>query len=70
MLSRGKMHQGVIASIEYESWRWSVVGHTHPESLLFIYATVLERHVESEASVNDGPVVTYRAGQNFLRDAW
>jgi quercetin dioxygenase-like cupin family protein len=36
--------------------------HTHPKSA-FIYATVLEGAIRS--SVNDGPVVTYRAGQNF-----
>jgi quercetin dioxygenase-like cupin family protein len=37
-------------------------GHTHPKSA-FIYATVLEGAIRT--SVNDGPVVTYRAGQNF-----
>jgi quercetin dioxygenase-like cupin family protein len=37
-------------------------GHTHPKSA-FIYATVLEGAIQT--SVNDGPVVTYRAGQNF-----
>ena len=36
--------------------------HTHPKSA-FIYATVLEGAIRT--SVNDGPVVTYRAGQNF-----
>jgi len=36
--------------------------HTHPKSA-FIYATVLEGAIRS--SVNDGPVVTYRAGQSF-----
>lgn len=36
--------------------------HTHPKSA-FIYATVLEGAIRS--SVNDGPVVTYQAGQNF-----
>jgi quercetin dioxygenase-like cupin family protein len=36
--------------------------HTHAKSA-FIYATVLEGAIRS--SVNDGPVVTYRAGQNF-----
>ena len=37
-------------------------GHTHPRSA-FIYATVLEGAIRT--SVNDGPAVTYRAGQNF-----
>jgi quercetin dioxygenase-like cupin family protein len=37
-------------------------GHTHPKSA-FIYATVLEGALRT--SVNDGPVITYRAGQNF-----
>ena len=36
--------------------------HTHAKSA-FIYATVLEGAIRS--SVNDGPAVTYRAGQNF-----
>ena len=36
--------------------------HTHPKSA-FIYATVLEGAIRS--SVNDGPVVTYHAGQSF-----
>jgi len=36
--------------------------HPHPKSA-FIYATVLEGAIRS--SVNNGPVVTYRAGQNF-----
>ena len=36
--------------------------HTHPNSA-FIYATVLEGAIRT--SVNDGPVVIYRAGQNF-----
>jgi quercetin dioxygenase-like cupin family protein len=36
--------------------------HTHPKSA-FIYATVLEGAIRT--SVNDGPVVIYRAGQNF-----
>jgi quercetin dioxygenase-like cupin family protein len=36
--------------------------HTHPKSP-FIYATVLEGAIRT--SVNDGPVVTYHAGQNF-----
>ena len=37
-------------------------GHIHPKSA-FIYATVLEGAIRT--SVNDGPVVIYRAGQNF-----
>ena len=36
--------------------------HTHPNSA-FIYATILEGAIRS--SVNDGPVVTYRAGESF-----
>ena len=36
--------------------------HTHPKSA-FIYATVLEGAIRS--SVNNGPVVTYHAGQRF-----
>ena len=36
--------------------------HTHPKSA-FIYATVLQGAIRS--SVNDGPAVTYRAGQSF-----
>src|SRR5205814_1177241 len=36
--------------------------HTHPKSA-FIYATVLEGAIRT--SVNDGPIVIYRAGQNF-----
>ena len=36
--------------------------HTHPKSA-FTYATVLEGAIRS--SVNDGPAVTYSAGQNF-----
>ena len=37
-------------------------GHTHPKSA-FIYATVLEGAIRSQ--INDGPVTTYKAGQNF-----
>jgi quercetin dioxygenase-like cupin family protein len=36
--------------------------HTHPSSA-FIYATVLEGAIRSQ--VNDGPVITYRAGESF-----
>ena len=37
-------------------------GQMHPKSA-FIYATVLEGAIRS--SVNNGPVVTYRAGESF-----
>ncbi|AEI83147.1 cupin 2 protein (plasmid) [Cupriavidus necator N-1] len=37
-------------------------GHTHAKSA-FIYATVLEGEIRSQ--VNDGPVTTYKTGQNF-----
>ena len=36
--------------------------HTHPKSA-FTYATVLEGAIRT--SVNDGPAVVYKAGQNF-----
>jgi quercetin dioxygenase-like cupin family protein len=36
--------------------------HMHPKSA-FIYATVLEGAIRT--SVNNGPAVTYRSGQNF-----
>lgn len=36
--------------------------HTHPSSA-FIYATVLEGAIRSQ--VNNGPVVTYHAGESF-----
>jgi quercetin dioxygenase-like cupin family protein len=36
--------------------------HMHPKSA-FIYATVLEGAIRSQ--VNDGPAMTYRAGQSF-----
>ena len=36
--------------------------HTHPASA-FIYATVLQGAIRSQ--VNDGPVVTYHAGESF-----
>ena len=38
--------------------------HTHPGSA-FIYATVLEGAIRSQ--VNDGPVITYRAGESFRK---
>jgi quercetin dioxygenase-like cupin family protein len=37
-------------------------GHMHPKSA-FIYATVLKGAIRSQ--VNDGPVMTYQAGQSF-----
>jgi quercetin dioxygenase-like cupin family protein len=55
----GKSMKGVL--VEYGPGVASV-GHTHPRSA-FIYATVLEGAIRT--SVNDGPAVTYRAGQNF-----
>jgi quercetin dioxygenase-like cupin family protein len=55
----GKSIKGVL--VEYGPGVVSTA-YTHPKSA-FIYATVLEGAIRS--SVNDGPVVTYRAGQNF-----
>lgn len=55
----GKSLKGVL--VEYAPGA-SSPAHTHPNSA-FIYATVLEGAIRSQ--VNDGPVVTYRAGQNF-----
>ena len=55
----GKSIKGVL--VEYGPGI-ATVGHIHPKSA-FIYATVLEGAIRT--SVNDGPVVTYRAGQNF-----
>jgi quercetin dioxygenase-like cupin family protein len=55
----GKSMKGIL--VEYGPGVASV-GHTHPKSA-FIYATVLEGAIRT--SVNDGPVVIYRAGQNF-----
>lgn len=55
----GKSMKGVI--VEYEPGG-SSPAHTHPDSA-FIYATVLEGAIRSQ--VNGGPVVTYRAGENF-----
>ena len=55
----GKSMKGVL--VEYGPGV-ATVGHIHPKSA-FIYATVLEGAIRT--SVNDGPVVTYRAGQNF-----
>ena len=55
----GKSIKGVL--VEYGPGGTSSA-HTHPKSA-FIYATVLEGAIRS--SVNNGPVVTYRAGQSF-----
>ncbi len=55
----GKSMKGVI--VEYEPGG-SSPAHTHPDSA-FIYATVLEGAIRSQ--VNGGPVITYRAGENF-----
>jgi quercetin dioxygenase-like cupin family protein len=55
----GKSIKGVL--VEYGPGGYSP-GHTHPKSA-FIYATVLEGAIRSQ--VNDGPVITYQAGQSF-----
>jgi quercetin dioxygenase-like cupin family protein len=55
----GKSIKGVL--VEYGPGGYSQ-GHTHPKSA-FIYATVLEGAIRSQ--VNDGPVRTYEAGENF-----
>jgi quercetin dioxygenase-like cupin family protein len=55
----GKSIKGVL--VEYGPGDVSSA-HTHPKSA-FIYATVLEGAIRT--SVNNGPVVTYRVGQNF-----
>jgi quercetin dioxygenase-like cupin family protein len=55
----GKSMKGVL--VEYGPGV-ATVGHIHPKSA-FIYATVLEGAIRT--SVNDGPVVIYKAGQNF-----
>ena len=55
----GKSIKGVL--VEY-SPGGSSSAHTHAKSA-FIYATVLEGAIRS--AVNDGPVVTYRAGESF-----
>ena len=55
----GKSIKGVL--VEYGPGGTSSA-HTHPKSA-FIYATVLEGAIRS--SVNNGPTVTYRAGQSF-----
>lgn len=55
----GKSIRGVL--VEYAPGG-SSPAHMHPDSA-FIYATVLEGAIRSQ--VNDGPVITYRAGENF-----
>jgi quercetin dioxygenase-like cupin family protein len=55
----GKSMKGIL--VEYGPGV-TTGAHIHPKSA-FIYATVLEGAIRT--SVNDGPVVTYRAGQNF-----
>src|SRR5258706_4905443 len=55
----GKSVKGVL--VEYGPGGYSP-GHMHPQSA-FIYATVLEGAIRSQ--VNDGPVTTYEAGQNW-----
>ena len=55
----GKSIKGVL--VEYGPGA-SSSAHTHAKSA-FIYATVLGGAIRS--SVNDGPVVTYRAGESF-----
>jgi quercetin dioxygenase-like cupin family protein len=55
----GKSMKGIL--VEYGPGEGSPA-HIHPKSA-FTYATVLEGAVRT--SVNDGPVVIYRAGQNF-----
>jgi quercetin dioxygenase-like cupin family protein len=55
----GKSIRGVL--VEYEPGG-SSPAHTHPSSA-FIYATVLEGAIRSQ--VNDGPVITYHAGESF-----
>ena len=55
----GKSIKGVL--VEYGPGGYSP-SHTHPKSA-FIYATVLEGEISSQ--VNNGPVTTYKAGQNF-----
>ena len=55
----GKSIKGIL--VEYAPGV-ATPGHIHPKSA-FIYATVLEGAIRT--SVNDGPVVIYKAGQNF-----
>lgn len=55
----GKSIKGVL--VEYGPGG-SSAAHTHAASA-FIYATILEGAIRS--SVNGGPTVTYKAGENF-----
>jgi quercetin dioxygenase-like cupin family protein len=55
----GKSMKGVL--VEYGPGGYSPA-HTHPKSAL-IYATVLEGAVKMQ--INQGPVRTYKAGENF-----
>jgi quercetin dioxygenase-like cupin family protein len=55
----GKSVWGVL--VEYGPGGYSAA-HMHPKSA-FIYATVLEGAIRSQ--VNEGPVTTYRVGQNW-----
>src|SRR5262245_36018475 len=55
----GKSMKGIL--VEYGPGEASL-GHLHPKSA-FIYATVLEGAIRT--SVNDGPAVIYKAGENF-----
>jgi quercetin dioxygenase-like cupin family protein len=55
----GKSIKGVL--VEYGPGGYSPA-HTHAESA-FIYATVLEGEIRNQ--INDGPVTTYKAGENF-----
>jgi quercetin dioxygenase-like cupin family protein len=55
----GKSIKGVL--VEYGPGGYSLA-HKHSKSA-FVYATVLEGAIRSQ--VNDGPVTTYKAGQNF-----
>ena len=57
----GKSMKGIL--VEYGPGVASV-GHTHPRSA-FIYATVLEGAIRT--SVNDGPIVIYRADRTSPR---
>ena len=56
----GKSVKGVL--VEYGPGGFSEA-HRHPKSA-FIYATVLEGAIRSQ--VNDGPVTTYKAGENWF----
>lgn len=55
----GKSIKGVL--VEYLPGG-STPCHYHPKSA-FIYATVLEGEIKSQ--VNDGPIITYKKGENF-----